>query len=162
MSIPPISPMQAVQIGLAAKAAGTVAVTAFSDLLRSAADFLGGEQSATPTVGQASGPSTNGSRNDVGILQGQIESLLKSFGSHLKDLIAGNGIALPDSGLTVTQSPTGLGVLENHPEKSRIEDVLNGSGTLTEMFRAIIARQQLLQSALPSSATPAQQIHVAA
>lgn len=158
MSIPPISPMQAVQIGLVAKTAGTAAASAFSNLLRSAADLLGGI--ASPQESQPAATSPTSGSSDIGVLQGQIGSLLKSFNSTLKELLGGSGIAVPEGGLTVSQTPSGLGIAESHPEKSRIEDLLNGSEGLTDMFRGIIARKQLLQSAAPSAAGNSSQVHV--
>jgi len=152
MAFPPISVSQAVQLGIAAHAVGSAASSAFSELLRSAADFLTNREE-TPTATAPSSVKTGlqqtaqSNRSDVSVLSGQIESLLRQFHSRVKQLIAGNHAVLPDNGLTVSSGQDGQLAISGNGADQDLTGLLRFDDLLGSLFRALEARQRLLHSA---------------
>lgn len=141
MSIPPITPAQAIALGVAAKAAGEVASSAFAKLLQSAADFAGqiaGTDNPTPTAKKTN--ATAG--KDVGVLREQIGSLLQRFHAELKSLFGSRGLGFPASA-TLGQGSEG----EITTDGAIPSGLVSGSPSLLQLFRSILARQRLLDSA---------------
>ena len=90
MAIPPISPVHAVALGVAAQAAGSAAASAFADLLRSAAALLTPESRTDGSPVSPPALKTPGI-SELTVLGGQIESLLGQIADRVRELfVAGN------------------------------------------------------------------------
>lgn len=165
MVFPAISPAQAIQLGVAAQAAGSAAASAFAGLLRSAASLLApsatdeaSPNSASPTPRAASG----GGTTDLAVLSGQIDSLLSQIADRVRQLFAGGNCELPSGGVTLEQGSSGdLTVSGQGSQGPQLSRLLQQDGLLQSLFRSLAARRQLFASATsPGETAGPMQLHV--
>lgn len=137
MTLPPITPAQAIQLASVAQSVGSVAASAFSDLLGGAAKLLAGDGKNAKVQ-----PALIASGSDgTDVVRNQLQSLLSRFHSELKTLLAGEGRSLPNAATLRLDdgrvaSDGGLPV-----------ELLESSNSLMKLLRGIFARKQLLDSA---------------
>ena len=155
MGFPAISPVQAIQLGVAAQAAGSVAASAFSDLLRSAAEFLAPEKpckSCSDSPGAADRLPAAAGGSDLSVLSGQIESLLSQIADRVRTIVSAGGRPFPAEGLTLSQNPAGnVAVAGESAQGPALSPLLQQDGLLRSLFRALDARKRLFDSASPAA-----------
>jgi hypothetical protein len=150
MVFPVISPAQAIQLGIAAQAVGSAAVSTFADLLRSAAGLLS-PAPAEGTKGGCATPACNGNRPggtaDLAVLSGQIDSLLSRISERVRQLVTAGDARLPAAGVTLARDAAGnLAVSGQGQNVPALSQLLQQDGLLQSLFSALGARRQLLDS----------------
>lgn len=145
MAIPPITPAQAISLGIAAQTVGSAAASTFAELLHGATELLSGlvPAEASPAAGQSCGTPAP-AETDAGVLQRQIGELLDAFHSAFRKLLSAVKQSIPASGTTITGGEAGLQIAGG---PQGVEGALNADGRLPALFRAIAARTKLLQAA---------------
>ena len=138
MTLPPITPAQAIQMAAVAQSVGSVAASAFSNLLDGAAKlFSGSEAKSAEPQGSTVGSASDG----TDVVRNQLQSLLSRFHSELKTLLAGDGQSLPNT------ATLRLDAGQVTADGGLPVELLESSDTLMNLLRGIFARKQLLASA---------------
>lgn len=137
MTLPPITPAQAIQLAAVAQSVGSVAVTAFSDLLDGATKLFSG--SGTKNAGPQTTPVASAT-DGTDVVRNQLQSLLSRFHSELKTLLAGDGQSLPNT------ATLRLDAGQVTADGGLPVELLESSDTLMDLLRGIFARKQLLAS----------------
>jgi len=156
MSLPPITPAQAIQLGIAAQAVASTAASTFSGLLQEGMQFLSNVTGEPEASASGVSESPSGSRrglaaerasgdSDLNVLRAQIGSLLKRLHSEFRQLFQDNGLAFPSTGVTLAQQADGRIELEGAlADKGHLQHLLEGHDSLPSLIRAVAARQRLL------------------
>lgn len=163
MALPPISPTQMIQLGIAAHAVGSAAISTFADLLHEAAELLGRPSPESPPNGGTSSASVGaaGRRSDLSVLQEQIQNLLAALHAGVQQLFQSNGLSIPAQGLIVGPGEDGrLHVADSSPQSQQIEQLLQNDESLLPLFQAVRARQELAQQAGGLPAEPSATIQL--
>lgn len=150
MAILPLSSLsQLAQLGAAVGMAGITVSANVADFLGALKDRLSSgldspdTKSSASTAASADGASGIGA--DVAVLQQQINGLLDAFHMELQRLLGGSGLnAEPAVQLTMNDNGR-LAVSGDHPHAQQIESLVGENPLLGKLFRAISARQSLLQ-----------------
>lgn len=170
----PITPAQAISLGVAAQTVGSAAAATFADMLRGAGDLLsnlgpaGSGGSPGPSSVKGPAASSAGGTSDVAVLKEQIHNMLASLHAGVQALFADAGKSLPADGVTLADGGVfGLKEQGDSRHSASLGSLLAGNESLTELFRGIAARSKLLQMATgkepaaefavrvtPQSATP--------
>lgn len=150
MAIPPITVVQAIQLGAAAHAAGSAATAAFSELLRSAADFLSpgpSDRKPADAVSSLGNSSKTSVISDLSVLGEQIASLLSRVHSRILEIVSTNQGTVPAEGISLTQDSAGdLSVSGTGTDGSNLATRLQQDSVLGSLIRSLAARKRLFDS----------------
>jgi hypothetical protein len=156
MSMLPISSIgNLIQAGIVAEAAASQVATSFSDLMEMFTQSIKkkmktGEEDedGTKTKTAELNPAllaTQGVGGDVAVIQQQLKSLLEKLSSRVQNLLADNNLQAGEN-FSLSQGVGGeLNVGGEHPNSFQIEQILSTDSELTEMFRGIAVRSNLLR-----------------
>lgn len=149
--LPAASLSQIAQLGVAAETAGSYVAANVAGFLGALSETLAGVASSgdgnqaghnSITVGQPQAESVGGA--DLAVLRRQLETLVATFRTQLHEVLAGGGIDSSQP-FSVTLDESGLlHASKDHPDAQQIDNLIGGNSTLTDLFRAIQARGQLL------------------
>jgi hypothetical protein len=163
MLFPAISPAQAVQLGVAAQAAGSAAAAAFADLLRSAASLLAPTEGTNAAAVSERDAAQSGSATDLSVLRGQIDSLLTRIADRVRQLFATENRPLPQQGVILAKHSGYVAVSLPGEAGASLPRLVQQDDLLRSLVRALAARRELLDSATsPDASTSPLRLHVKA